>query len=196
MSGIAGADDAQDGDSRAGELRAGRRTAPTVRLEPWSEGDFALLIGNNSPEMTEHLGGPETHAQLIDRHRRYLTLDGRGQMFRIALLGVSERGASAAGSIGYWERTWQDEPVWETGWGVLPAFQGRGIAVAAALLVMDRAREAARHRWLHAFPSTDHPASNGVCRKAGFERVGDCDFEYPKGHLMRCSDWRRDLTAG
>jgi hypothetical protein len=34
-----------------------------------------------------------------------------------------------------------------------------------------------------------------VCRKAGFELVGECDFEYPKGHPIRCNDWRYDLTA-
>ncbi|MGH4032384.1 GNAT family N-acetyltransferase [Actinomycetota bacterium Odt1-20B] len=164
-----------------------------LRLEPWSEGDFELLVRNNAPEMTDHLGGPESDEKLADRHRRYLALresEGRGQMFRIS----AGPDAPSAGSIGYWETTWQGEPAWETGWGVLPEFQGRGIAAAAARLVAERAREAGRHRHLHAFPSVDHPASNGVCRKAGFTLLGECAFEYPKGHWMRCNDWRLELA--
>jgi hypothetical protein len=26
-----------------------------------------------------------------------------------------------------------------------------------------------------------------------FELMGDDEFEYPKGHFMRCNDWRLDL---
>ena len=26
-------------------------------------------------------------------------------------------------------------------------------------------------------------------------RVGEYDFEYPPGHIMRCNDWRLDLEA-
>lgn len=163
--------------------------AAGLRLVAWAEEDFALLVANNSPEMTEHLGGPETREQLESRHQRYLALKQRGQMFRIALDGET------VGSIGYWETTWQGEPAWETGWGVLPAFQGRGIAARAARLVVAEARAAGRHRYLHAFPSREHPASNGVCRKAGFTLRGESDFEYPKGHWMRCNDWRVDLEG-
>jgi RimJ/RimL family protein N-acetyltransferase len=165
-----------------------RERSAQPRLVPWSEGDFALLVANNSPEMTAHLGGPETDEQLVSRHRRYLALEERGRMFRIAL------GGEAVGSIGYWETTWQGEPAWETGWGVLPAFQGRGIAAAAARLVVAEAGAAGRHRYLHAFPSREHAASNGVCRKAGFTLQGESDFEYPKGNWMRCNNWRVDLT--
>uniref|UniRef100_UPI002FDBABB1 GNAT family N-acetyltransferase n=1 Tax=Streptomyces sp. IBSBF 2435 TaxID=2903531 RepID=UPI002FDBABB1 len=86
--------------------------------------------------------------------------------------------------------------VWETGWGVLPEFQGRGLAVAAARELIAVAREAQRHRYLHAFPGSDHPASNAVCRKAGFEQRGEVRFEYPKGNWMTSYDWRVDLIAG
>ncbi len=160
-----------------------------MRLVPWSEGDFALLVANNSPEMTVHLGGPETEEQLVTRHRRYLALQERGRMFRIELDGAG------VGSIGYWETTWQGAPAWETGWGVLPEFQGRGIAARAARLVVTEARAAGRHRYLHAFPSREHAASNGVCRKAGFTFRGESDCEYPKGHWMRCNDWSVDLEG-
>lgn len=32
------------------------------------------------------------------------------------------------GIIGYWERTWHGALVYETGWNIAPAFQGRGIS--------------------------------------------------------------------
>ncbi|MEU6122282.1 GNAT family N-acetyltransferase [Streptomyces sp. NPDC047123] len=167
-----------------------RSHRPDMRLEPWSDDDgLALLRQLNTPEMTEHLGGPETEEKLADRHRRYLGLDGRGAMFRITLDG------EVAGSIGFWETTWQGEQVWETGWGVLPAFQGRGVAAEAARLVTGRARAAGVHAHLHAFPATDHGASNAVCRKAGFTLRGEAMIEYPKGNWHACNDWRITLTT-
>ncbi|MCN9242190.1 GNAT family N-acetyltransferase [Streptomyces sp. RY43-2] len=166
-------------------------SAPQVRLEPWAEGDFWLLRRTNSPEMTEHVGGPETEEQLVSRHQRYLTPEA-GQMYRVTLADTGE----TVGSIGFWERVWQGATVWETGWGVLPEFQGRGLAAQAARAVTEAARAARTHRWLHAFPSTDHPASNAVCRKAGFRLLGPVRFEYPKGHWMESNDWRTDLEPG
>jgi hypothetical protein len=40
----------------------------------------------------------------------------------------------------------------------------------------------------------DHHASNAVCRRAGFELVGECRFEYPPGTFIRSDDWRLPLT--
>ncbi|MEU6995654.1 GNAT family N-acetyltransferase [Streptomyces sp. NPDC046465] len=166
-----------------------RSQAPAMRLEPWvDEGGLALLLRLNTPGMTAHLGGPETHEKVVDRHRRYLGLDDKGRMFRITLDGET------AGSIGYWETVWQGETVWETGWGVLPEFQGRGVAAGAARLVTAEARAAGRHTSLHAFPATDHGASNAVCRKAGFTLRGEANVEYPKGNWHACNDWRVGLT--
>ena len=161
-----------------------------VRLEPWGEGDFWLLQRINSPEMTAHLGGPESEEKLVARHGRYLEL-GAGQMYRVVLAGSGE----TVGSVGFWERAWRGGTVWETGWGVLPEFQGRGLAVAAAGGVIEAARAAGGHRYLHAFPGVDHAASNSVCRRAGFTLLGPVDFEYPKGHWMTSNDWRVDLRA-
>jgi len=163
-----------------------------VHIVPWSSSDLDLLRQLNSHDMTSHLGGPETEEQLLARHNRYTDAGepGAGGMFRIVLL---PKGLSV-GSIGYWERTWQNEQVYECGWCVLPEFQGRGIAAAATLPVIERARAEQWHAYLHAFPSVDHPASNRICRKAGFTWVSECDFEYPAGRFMRCNNWRRDLV--
>jgi RimJ/RimL family protein N-acetyltransferase len=85
--------------------------------------------------------------------------------------------------------------VYETGWFVLPAHQGRGIAAAATRQAIERAAAERRNRWMHAFPSVTNPASNAICRKLGFELVEEeMEFEYPKGHLLVVNDWRLDLA--
>ncbi|GGP56525.1 GNAT family N-acetyltransferase [Saccharothrix coeruleofusca] len=149
-----------------------------IELLPWSEGDVDLLRLLNAPELTAQLGGPETAEQVLARHRRYLALTG-GRMYRVSV------GGEQAGCVGYWPRSRHDAEVHEVGWSVLPAFQGRGVASAAAEAVVRRAGG----RPVHAFPRVDHPASNAVCRKAGFTLLGECDFEYPPGNPIRCNDW-------
>ncbi|WP_393058858.1 GNAT family N-acetyltransferase [Streptomyces sp. LN549] len=170
-----------------------RTDASSVRIEPWSESDLELLRRANAPELMDHLGGPESEEQVIGRHSRYVALSadrtGRGRMFRITLPGEAE----GVGTIGFWERTWQGRKVYETGWAVLAEFQGRGIASAATKAVAEQARAEHKHRYLHAYPSVDNGASNGVCRKAGFMLIGECEVEYPPGHPLPTHDWRLDL---
>ncbi|KKZ71442.1 GCN5 family acetyltransferase [Streptomyces showdoensis] len=167
-----------------------------MRLEPWSEEDFGLLRAMNAPELMEHLGGPETEEQLAARQARYERLgadpDRAGCMFRIVLLPEEV----AAGAIGFWEHAEEASAasVYETGWTVLPGFQGRGVATAATLAVVERARAEGRFHHLHAYPSTENAPSNAVCRKAGFTLLTEREFEYPPGHRMRCNDWRLELT--
>ncbi|MBT2368734.1 GNAT family N-acetyltransferase [Streptomyces sp. ISL-10] len=172
--------------------------AVKVRIEPWSEDDFALLRAANAPELMDHLGGPETEEQLVERHERYVKLSadrtGRGRMFRIVVAEGEDAGRSA-GSVGFWEQIWDGEQIYETGWAVLPAFQGRGIATAGTLAVIEQARAERRHRTLHAFPSVDNGPSNGVCRKAGFTLLGVREVEYPPGNVLRSHDWCLDLRA-
>ena len=159
-----------------------------VHLEPWEPLDLRLLVRLvGDPRMMEHLGGPEMPDQIAARHRRYLEVGptGSGQMFKI----VEARTGQAVGSVGYWPRRWGGETVYETGWSVLPEFQGRGIASAAVAQAIERARGEQAHTVMHAFPAVDNRASNGICRKAGFTLVGECALEYPAGHSMRCNDW-------
>ena len=161
-----------------------------MRLEPWTNDDLALLeqlVGDAA--MMEHLGGPETPEQIADRLRRYAE-PGSG-MFKI----VDEETGDGVGSVGYWEREWRDATVYEPGWAVIPAFQGRGLASAATARAIDLARAEDRHRFMHAFPSVDNPPSNAICRKLGFELLEALDFEYPPntGSVLRCNDWRLEL---
>jgi RimJ/RimL family protein N-acetyltransferase len=159
-----------------------------VRLEPWGPDDLALveqLMGD--PAMTEFLGGPESPEKLADRQRRYAE-PGSG-MFKIVDAGTGE----GIGSVGFWEREWRGQTVYETGWMVIPAFQGRGIAAEATRQAIDLARSNGGHRYMHAFPKVENAASNAICRKLGFDLLGEENFEYPPGNPIRCNDWRLDL---
>jgi RimJ/RimL family protein N-acetyltransferase len=168
-----------------------------VHLEPWSESALGLLRRINTPQMRQHVGGPEPEAKLLARHRRYLAMPetGSGCMFVILLHG------EMVGSIAYHQRDWQGEQIYETGWNVLPPYQGRGIAVAAGkaliAIVLEAARRPGGPCHLHAFPSVENAPSNALCNRLGFTLLGVCDFEYPAGSgiLMRSNDWRLDLTT-
>ncbi len=172
--------------SASSKPESDRSDRSAVRIEPWGAGDLQLLEKLNAPEMMEHLGGPERDEQIAKRHARYVRLadSGTGRMFKI----VHEATGEAVGSVGYWERIWRGEQVYEIGWGVLPAFQGQGIASAATAQAIALARSDGKHRFLHAFPSVDNLPSNGICRKLGFTLVEACEFEYPPGSFMRCND--------
>jgi len=164
-----------------------------ISLEPWDKRAVEFERAANLPEMKVHLGGVETEQALLDRHERILTFvrEGRGSMFLVMLAGEPD----PVGSVGYWEREWNGEAVYETGWKVLPAFQGRGLAVAATVASLSRAAAQGRHRWMHAFPKVSNDASNGVCRRAGFVLLGESAFEYPLGNPIVVNDWRFDLRA-
>ncbi len=98
----------------------------TVHLEPWGQGDLALLqkmLGD--PEMTKHIGGPEAPESIRQRQTGYEQEDSR--QFKI----VEDATGAATGWVGYWELNWRDEQIFEIGWSVLPGFQGRGIGSMA-----------------------------------------------------------------
>jgi RimJ/RimL family protein N-acetyltransferase len=158
-----------------------------AHIEPWGAGDLALLEKLNAPEMTKHVGGPESPEKLADRHSRYEKPDSR--QYRI----VDEASGEGVGWVGYWETTWDEQLVWETGWAVVPTFQGRGIASSATAQVLDRARAEQHLRNVHAFPKVENEPSNAICRKLGFELLGEVDFPARRGGVVRCNDWRFDL---
>ncbi|WP_064199591.1 GNAT family N-acetyltransferase [Brevibacillus brevis] len=164
-----------------------------VRIQPWADDDLSLLRLLNAPVMMEQLGGPETEEQLLARHERYVNKDGQqtSKMFSIVLLPDH----TPVGSIGYWDRIWQGENVYEVGWSVLPPFQGKGIASAALALLITRIKQERRHKFIHAYPSVDNPASNAICRKLGFTLQSECVFEYPPGSFMRSNDWRLEVAS-
>lgn len=161
-------------------------------IEPWDEGDLALLERTmGDPEMTKYLGGAESAEKLADRQTRYARLadSGKGRMFKI----VESATGAAIGSVGYWDREWRGEDVYEMGWSLIAPFQGRGIAAFATAQAISMAKAEAKHRYVHAFPSVENLASNAICKKLGFKLLEESEFEFPKGHWMRCNDWCLDL---
>lgn len=164
-----------------------------VALRAWTDDDLPLLRGLlGDPAMMIHLGGPETEEKLLARHQRYLGIDATGTGRVFVIIVGPER--TAVGWIGYWESTWHGEAAWETGWSVLPAFQGRGIATRGAALALETAAAERRHRFIYAFPAVANGPSNGVCARLGFNRLGSESLEYPPGTWMECAVWRRELA--
>jgi RimJ/RimL family protein N-acetyltransferase len=158
-----------------------------VCIEPWGEGDLPLLVQLNDPEMTTHVGGPESSEKLAERQSGYEKADSRQYKVVLAISG------EWVGWVGYWEQTWRDHTVWEFGWAVIPSFQGRGIASAATTQLIDKALAEHRHSFVHAFPSVENAPSNALCRKLGFSLLGEIDFPGRRGGFVRCNDWRLDL---
>jgi RimJ/RimL family protein N-acetyltransferase len=161
-----------------------------MRIEPWGEGDLPLLeqvVGD--PAMMEHLGGPESAEKIAERQERYQQPDSK--QFKI----VDEPSGEAVGWVGYWEREWRGRQVYEIGWAVIPAYQGRGLAAAATARAIELARAERVHRFMHAYPNVENGPSNAICRKLGFTLLGEHDFEFPPGHPMRCNDWMLDLLS-
>lgn len=163
-----------------------------VSLRPWSEDDLDLLRRANTPELMDQLGGPETDGEVRARHERYLRLarEGTAHQFRIVIPGHPE----GVGVVGYWRRDWRDEPVLEAGWSVEAAYRGHGMASAAVVAMLETARVRGERLPVHAFPRVDNPASNGVCRKAGFRLLGEADFEVANGRVLHTNDWVADLV--
>jgi RimJ/RimL family protein N-acetyltransferase len=165
-----------------------------IRLEAWTEEDYPLVEKFlRDPRMMAHLGGPQDLEAARAQHRRLLGARefGKGCAYKI-LLAEEE---SVVGSVVYWETVWNREPVYEIGWSVFPEFQGRGLATQAAAAALAAAREAGRLRYLHAFPAASNSASNAVCRKLGFDDLGECEIEYPAGRRFAARNWRLDLLG-
>lgn len=167
---------------------------PEVGLRAWTDDDLPLLRGLlGDPGMMTYLGGPESEEKLLERHAKYLAIDGAGTGRVFVITAGPER--EAVGWVGYWHTTWHDEPAWETGWSVLPAFQGRGLASRGAALALEAMAAEGKHRFVYAFPAVENGPSNGVCARLGMEMVGTESLEYPPASdlWMECAIWRREL---
>jgi RimJ/RimL family protein N-acetyltransferase len=163
----------------------GRRS---VRIEPWGKDDLPVLqkaLGD--PAMMVYLGGPESPEKIAERQSRYEQPGSR--QYKIVVDG------EGAGWVGYWEREWRDQDIYEIGWSVLPAYQGHGAATSATAQALALARAENDRRFVHAYPSVENAPSNAICRKLGFTLLEAHQFEWPpnSGSFMHCNDWRFDL---
>lgn len=160
-----------------------------VELRPWSEGDLPVLQRANTPEMTAHLGGPESDDEVRERHRRYLRLNAAGEacMLRIDVDG------EPAGGIGYWQTEHDGVPAYETGWSVEPRYQGRGVAGTALRQLTHRVAADGQRALLVAYPGAGNAASNALCRRAGFEHRESGTTPWRGGELT-FNTWVLDVS--
>lgn len=153
-----------------------------MELLPYEDADFALTEAlETDPDVMRELGGPTDRGRLPEVHQRRL---GDPWWFRI----VPVPSGPAVGTIGIWEKELDGATIHETGWMVLPEFQGRGIATAALGLLIRRVRDEPRFESMHAFPPVTNAPSNALCRKFGFSLLGQRDFVYA-GRTLRCNHW-------
>jgi RimJ/RimL family protein N-acetyltransferase len=164
-----------------------------MELSTYTDADISLTESLEcDPVVMAELGGPIPREDIPRIHAKRLGVIARGEWwFKI----VPEKGGPAAGTIGVWRGDWNGTEIYETGWLILPAFQGRGLASAAARLIVSRARDEKRFGLIHAFPGVANGASNAICRKAGFERLENCDIDYA-GRMLKCVHWRADVRFG
>jgi RimJ/RimL family protein N-acetyltransferase len=157
-----------------------------MELRAYTDADLALTEAlETDPEVMRELGGPIARERLPAVHRRRLA---DPWWFTI---GVEPDGPPV-GTIGIWETEHDGHALHETGWMVLPAYQGRGIASGALTLLLERARAEPAFRTVHAFPPVTNAPSNALCRKFGFRLLEERDFVYA-GRTLRCNDWALDV---
>jgi RimJ/RimL family protein N-acetyltransferase len=153
-----------------------------VELRRYVDEDFPLTEAlETDPVAMAELGGPADPATLPAAHRRRVA-----DPWWFAI--VPEPGGPAVGTIGVWESEHDGEPLFETGWMVLPSHHGRGIASAALGLLIERVRAEPRIPSIHAFPGVANAPSNALCRKFGFELLGDARFVF-RGRPLHCNHW-------
>ncbi|MBI3564066.1 MAG: GNAT family N-acetyltransferase [Elusimicrobia bacterium] len=159
-----------------------------MRLEPFTVADAALIEAMEcDPALMTWLGGPtplEKIPGIVARRAR--SFEKGDWYFKI----VTDEGD--AGTIGLWATEWKGAPAHETGWMLLPAYQGRGLAVAAGRALIARARAERKARVIHALPAVANAASNAICRKLGFTLAGTAEAGY-NGATFPCHDWVIEL---
>ena len=165
-----------------------------VSIRPYAEGDLWVLEKTlGDPTQMVHLNGPESPEKLQSRHTKYVAMSADPHAGCMYTITVGSENAPV-GNVGYWETEWDGQKGWETGWFVLPEFQGKGIATAAMRILVDHVAKLDR-RFLFASPSVTNAPSNAICRKLGFVLTKDVHSEYPAGKPLHINVWRLDLKA-
>lgn len=165
-----------------------------LSIRPYAEGDIWVLEKTlGDPTQMVHLNGPESSEKLQKRHRKYVAMSADQHAGCIYTITMGPEKASV-GNVGYWETEWDGQKGWETGWFVLPEFQGKGVATAAMRMLVDHVAALDRP-FLFASPSVNNAPSNAICRKLGFVLVKKVDSEYPPGKPLRINVWRLDLKS-
>jgi RimJ/RimL family protein N-acetyltransferase len=163
-----------------------------VELLPYTDEHLPLTEALElDPEVMRELGGPADRGGLLQAHRRRVETVAQGDWWFVI---VPDESTAPAGTIGIWDSTWQDSPIHEVGWMVLPAFQGRGIASGALSLLLERARSEPRFERVDAFPGVTNGPSNALCRKFGFSHTEESEVEF-RGRPLKVNHWELDVSS-
>ena len=152
---------------------------PAISLEPWGPGDEGLL---------RQLAGGRNVSALQERYEQ-LNRSGEGWIYKI----VDLASGSGVGSVGYWERSWRGDTIYEIASSVLPGSRGRGFGAEAVRRVIEVVKGEFGPHFIHAFTPADDAWSNDLYRQLGFEPAGS--FDAKDGVAVRYNDWRFDLFA-
>ena len=140
------------------------------------------------PEVMKELGGPVPREEIPAMHQRRLDTVAADPWWFVIVTDDGE----PAGTIGIWETEHDGATVHETGWMLAREFHGRGLASAALAELLERARGEPRFEQVHAWPGVTNPASNALCRKFGFELLGEEEGGYREA-ILRVNHWVLDL---
>ncbi|MGF2948720.1 GNAT family N-acetyltransferase [Microbacterium sp. YY-02] len=175
-----------------------RNRGSMLVLRKWRDDDHPVAMRSNSPEFMTYLGGPEAPEKVESRAAKYADgwRTGANAMFVLTsddplIDGGVTGDPRAVGVIGYWPVEEDGEPVLEAGWTIF--VPGRGFATEGVRLVLRHAAAHSDRDSVHAYPRTDNEASNALCRRVGFELLGEVNMEYPPGNPIISRNWRYDL---
>ena len=163
-----------------------------VSLRPIAMTDLPLYAGMlTDPRMMTELGGPLDPEGLEEKLAGIVRGVEAGDDWFFVIVAD----ARDVGTVCVWmaDDDWGSAP--EIGWMVAAEHQGRGYASAAVAEVLRLAREQDRWGEIHAHPGISNGPSNAICRKAGFEKVGERDVAY-MDRTLRCNHWMIDLRTG
>lgn len=157
-------------------------TAPTLITErlilrPYRDDDFdAYAALWADPIVVRYIGGTPTSRE--DSWTRFLRNVGMWQLFGFGFFVVEEAGTGLfIGEVGFQERMRDIVPPMvgtiETGWGLIPASHGKGIATEAVQAALAWADEAHRGKRYTALIDRMNTASVRVAEKAGFRHLAD-----------------------
>jgi len=160
-----------------------------VRLVDYTDDDlgFSIRIETDPRVMTE-LGGPRTVEAIERVHPKRVAQNRDDGIWQKIVTDEDED----AGQIGVWCSEHDGEEIWEVGWMLLADFHGRGLGSAALAELIERMRAAGVYDVVHAFPGVTNGPSNGLCRKFGFELLGELELDF-RGATLRANHWRLAL---
>jgi RimJ/RimL family protein N-acetyltransferase len=140
------------------------------------------------PVMMAELGGPQPRDGIADKVRRDVAAAQSGSAWISMIIPDPSQPTTVAGTVALWSHDNDGTEISEIGWGVLPEFQGRGIAKTAVRQLLERARKDDRWGVIHAYPAITNQPSNGICRSLGFTLNGQRDITY-NGAVLHSNDW-------